>query len=131
MLLHSSESKEVPVNVKGTLEAAHEAISAFFLLVEVFGAEARVWWVFCHRAFLESVCMGNVLREQKSHVENGDSGMFARARGDISKPLFLARYIKRMILTEPLYSKNDRHNDQYVGRRKRMRGSQNSRLCPE
>lgn len=94
MLLHSSESKEVPINVKGTLEAAHEAISAFFLLVEVFGAEARVWWVFCHRAFLESVCMGNILREQKSHVDSSDSGMFARARGDISKSsLLLARYI--------------------------------------
>lgn len=75
----------MPINVKGTLEAAHEAISAFFLLVEVFGEEARVWWVFCHRAFLESVCMGNVLREQKSHVDGGDSGMFARARGDIGK----------------------------------------------
>ncbi|OBT76471.1 hypothetical protein VF21_03983 [Pseudogymnoascus sp. 05NY08] len=85
MLLHSSESKEVPMNVKGTLEAAHEAISAFFLLVEVFGAEARVWWVFCHRAFLESVCMGNILREQKSLVDSGDSGMFARARGNITK----------------------------------------------
>ncbi|KFZ12864.1 hypothetical protein V501_04017 [Pseudogymnoascus sp. VKM F-4519 (FW-2642)] len=80
-----SESKEVPMNVKGTLEAAHEAISAFFLLVEVFGEEARVWWVFCHRAFLESVCMGNILREQKIHVDSGDSGMFARARGDITK----------------------------------------------
>ncbi|KFY16164.1 hypothetical protein V492_01524 [Pseudogymnoascus sp. VKM F-4246] len=86
MLLHSSESKEVPVNVKGTLEAAHEAISAFFLLVEVFGAEARVWWVFCHRAFLESVCMGHILLEQQRHVDSGgDSGMFARARGDITK----------------------------------------------
>lgn len=81
------------MNVKGTLEAAHEAISAFFLLVEVFGAEARVWWVFCHRAFLESVCMGQILQEHQSHVDSGDSGMFARARGDISKsPLLFARY---------------------------------------
>lgn len=93
----------MPINVKGTLEAAHEAISAFFLLVEVFGEEARVWWVFCHRAFLESVCMGNVLREQKSHVDSGDSGMFARARGDIGKSsLYFTYYEKNTNKTPPL-----------------------------
>lgn len=124
------------MNVKGTLEAAHEAISAFFLLVEVFGAEARVWWVFCHRAFLESVCMGNILREQQSQIDSGDSGMFARARGDISKSSLLigcyTRYSStRNILIGVFYSKNDRHNDTDVRRREWVRSSQNSRLCPE
>ncbi|KAK4226327.1 putative Zn(II)2Cys6 transcription factor [Podospora fimiseda] len=64
MLVHASESlPDVPVNVRMTLEAAHEAINAFFVYVKLFEAEARVWWVFCHRAFLEALCIGNVLRE--------------------------------------------------------------------
>jgi len=53
MLLHSSGSTEVPVNFRGAVEAAHEAINAFFLFYEHFEAEAKVWWVFNHRAFLE------------------------------------------------------------------------------
>ncbi|KAF4635881.1 hypothetical protein G7Y89_g2207 [Cudoniella acicularis] len=36
MLLHSSASPEVPVNVRGALEAAHDAINAFFLLYRLF-----------------------------------------------------------------------------------------------
>lgn len=84
MLLHSSESAEVGMNVKGTLEAAHEATSAFFLLWEIFGEEVRVWWVFCHRAFLEACCMGNVCREWEGRGE-GDTGMFAKARGAIGE----------------------------------------------
>lgn len=73
------------MNVKATLEAAHEAISAFFLLVEIFGAEARVWWVFCHRAFLESVCIGNIIREHEGRMEGGDNSIFVRARANLSK----------------------------------------------
>ncbi|KAH6631627.1 hypothetical protein F5144DRAFT_592598 [Chaetomium tenue] len=63
MLVHASESQDVPVNARGTLEAAHDAITAFFVLFALFEAEARVWWVFNHRAFLEALCIGNVLRE--------------------------------------------------------------------
>lgn len=63
MLVHASESADVPVNVRATLDAAHEAITAFFLLYAHFEDEARVWWVFNHRAFLEALCMGSVLRE--------------------------------------------------------------------
>lgn len=80
---------EVQVNIKGVLEAAHEAIAAFFLLWEVFGLEARVWWVFCHRAFLQGVCVGDLLR---SEMQNGnaksdgaDAGLWARARSDIAR----------------------------------------------
>lgn len=91
MLLHNSGSQEVPVNVKGVLEAAHEAIGAFFLLWEIFGLEARVWWVFCHRSFLQACCVGDVMRNEMQAGKMGegtagaDAGLWARARSDIGE----------------------------------------------
>jgi len=61
----------VPVNVRGALEAAHDAINAFFLLYSLFETEAKVWWVFNHRAFLEAMCIGTILQEQAKE-ENGE-----------------------------------------------------------
>lgn len=84
MLLHSSPSDEVPVNVRGALEAAHDAIQAFFVLYEVFEAEAKVWWVFNHRAFLEALCIGGVLREVEKEVVERDP-LFVRGKGDIGE----------------------------------------------
>lgn len=89
MLLHSSGSTEVPVNVRGALEAAHDAINAFFLLYSLFESEAKVWWVFNHRAFLEAMCIGNVLREEVKG-EGGEEllskdPLFVRAKADIGK----------------------------------------------
>lgn len=89
MLVHASECVDVPVNIRGTLEAAHDAISSFFLLFSLLEAEARVWWVFNHRAFLEALCIGNVLREAAKEPEERDllsrDPLFVRARSDISK----------------------------------------------
>lgn len=89
MLVHASESSEVPVNVRGTLEAAHEAIAAFFMLFNLLEPEARVWWVFNHRAFLEALCIGNVLRETSKEVGGEDllarDPLFVRAKSDISR----------------------------------------------
>lgn len=89
MLVHASESPDVPVNVRGTLEAAHDAICAFFLLFNLLEAEARVWWVFNHRAFLEAMCIGNVLRETVKEPGGSDllarDPLFVRAKADISK----------------------------------------------
>ena len=89
MLVHASECPDVPVNVRGTLEAAHDAISAFFLLFSLLEAEARVWWVFQHRAFLEALCIGNVLREAAREPGGKDllqrDPLFVRARADISE----------------------------------------------
>jgi hypothetical protein len=87
MLLHSSGSAEVPVNVRGALEAAHDAINAFFLLYSLFESEAKVWWVFNHRAFLEAMCIGTILLEQVKE-ENGEEllakdPLFIRAKTDI------------------------------------------------
>lgn len=82
MLVHASECKEggVPVNVRLALEAAHEAITSFFLLHEFFRDEAKVWWVFNHRAFLEAMCIANIMRDKASEVqeqknERVDSGV--------------------------------------------------------
>ncbi|KAK3485900.1 fungal-specific transcription factor domain-containing protein [Neurospora hispaniola] len=95
MLVHASESADVPVNVRGTLEAAHDAITAFFVLFSLFETEARVWWVFNHRAFLEALCIGNVLREaakEEGGVEAmGKDPLFVRARGDIHQMLNIMR----------------------------------------
>lgn len=89
MLVHASESPDVPPNVRGTLEAAHDAISAFFLMFQLLESEARVWWVINHRAFLEAVCIGNVLREAAKEPGGPEmlerDPVFVRARADIGK----------------------------------------------
>jgi hypothetical protein len=87
MLLHSSASAEVPANVRGALEAAHDAINSFFLLYTLFESEAKVWWVFNHRAFLEAMCIGNILREE-AKMEGGEETLakdplFVRAKTNI------------------------------------------------
>ncbi|RYP27765.1 hypothetical protein DL767_007540 [Monosporascus sp. MG133] len=94
MLVHASESSDVPVNVRGTLEAAHEAITAFFLLYTHFQSEARVWWVFNHRAFLEALCIGSVLREAAPDPTTDQVArdpLFARARSDINRMIQIMR----------------------------------------
>ncbi|KAF3072692.1 fungal-specific transcription factor domain-containing protein [Trichoderma afarasin] len=89
MLVHASESPDVPVNVRGTLEAAHDAIGAFFLLFNLLESEARVWWVFNHRAFLEALCIGNVLRETAKESLGKEllakDPLFVRAKADITR----------------------------------------------
>ncbi|RGP63709.1 hypothetical protein FLONG3_9814 [Fusarium longipes] len=89
MLVHASESPDVPVNVRGTLEAAHDAITAFFLLFTLLEIEARVWWVFNHRAFLEALCIGNVLKEATREPGGADmmarDPLLVRAKADITR----------------------------------------------
>ncbi|KAI0470194.1 fungal-specific transcription factor domain-containing protein [Xylaria cf. heliscus] len=89
MLVHASESPDVPVNIRGTLEAAHEALTAFFVLFTLFDTEARVWWVFNHRAFLEALCIGGVLREAARDPAMADQmtrdPLFSKAKADITR----------------------------------------------
>ncbi|TGJ84932.1 hypothetical protein E0Z10_g3817 [Xylaria hypoxylon] len=89
MLVHASESSDVPVNIRGTLEAAHEAITAFFILFQLFDTEARIWWVFNHRAFLEALCIGGVLREAARDPATAElmtrDPLFVKAKGDIAR----------------------------------------------
>ncbi|KAI0482483.1 fungal-specific transcription factor domain-containing protein [Xylariaceae sp. FL0804] len=89
MLVQASESADVPVNVRATLEAAHEAIGAFFTLFMLLGSEARVWWVINHRAFLEALCIGTVLRETARNPVSVEvlsrDPLYARAKADITR----------------------------------------------
>lgn len=95
MLVHSSGSVEVPKNVRGAMEAAHEALNAFFLLYAIFESEAKVWWVFNHRAFLESLCIGNILRDEEAMAKGEDfvnkDPLFAKGKADISTSFSFAR----------------------------------------
>lgn len=56
MLIYSDEHENMEVDVRGTLDAAHEALNSFFLLHSLFEDEARIWYHFQHRAFSEAVC---------------------------------------------------------------------------
>lgn len=105
MLVHSSAGPDVPVHYRGALEAAHDAIHAFFLLYQLLEHEAKVWWVFNHRAFLEAMCIGTVLREQKGEVEEVD-GLFVRGREDICE--FFPLSFPSFILHLPLSSRTSR-----------------------
>ncbi|KAG5925615.1 hypothetical protein E4U42_004115 [Claviceps africana] len=97
MLVHASESPDVPVNIRGTLEAAHDAISAFFLMFTLLEAEARVWWTLNHRAFLEALCIANVLRETAKDAAGKEmltrDPLFVRARSDITRMIQIMELI--------------------------------------
>jgi hypothetical protein len=89
MLVQASECADQPGNARGTLEAAHDAISSFFQLYTLLESEARVWWVFNHRAFLEALCIGNVLREAKQDPGGEQllvrDPVYVRAKADLSE----------------------------------------------
>ncbi|KAG7408877.1 Transcription factor yanR [Fusarium oxysporum f. sp. rapae] len=87
MLVYASESPDVPANIHATLDAAHDAITAFFTFFSLFEIEACAWWGFNHRAFLEALCIGNVLRETALEPEgrNKVTGgpLLVRAKADV------------------------------------------------
>ncbi|CAG8978331.1 hypothetical protein HYALB_00005917 [Hymenoscyphus albidus] len=95
MLLHSSSSLQVAMDIPGALDAAHFAIHAFFKLWEVFRAEAKVWWVFHHRAFLEALCIGGILKGDDEDSRNPrlaeDDPFFVRGREDIVRMIDIMR----------------------------------------
>ncbi|EGU89332.1 hypothetical protein FOXB_00152 [Fusarium oxysporum f. sp. conglutinans Fo5176] len=88
MLVHDSEIPDVPASIRGTLEGAHDAITTFFLLFAHLEIEARGWWEFNHRAFLEALCIGNVLKQAARKLASADmmakDPVLVRAKGDIS-----------------------------------------------
>ncbi len=75
----------------GALEAPHDAVQAFlfFLLGAHLESEARVWWVFNHRAFLEAMCTANILRDHESEVAGARDRPFVRAMADIGEHVLL------------------------------------------
>lgn len=100
MLLQASENEPagVEINIKPTLEAAHEAIWAFFKLWAYFEPEAGVWWVFQHRAFEEALCMAHILAMQSATDGDLNGSMnydpiFGKAKEDVRKMLgIMERY---------------------------------------
>ena len=100
MLLQASENESAGVecNLKPALEAAHEAICAFFKLWGFFEVEAGVWWVFQHRAFEESLLIAHLLAVQSAtdgsvNGSNNYDPIFAKAKDDVAKMLeIMERY---------------------------------------
>ncbi|KAK5109609.1 hypothetical protein LTR62_006846 [Meristemomyces frigidus] len=92
MLLQASsnEAGGVEANIKGALEAAHEAIWAFFKLWGLFESEAGVWWVFQHRAFEEALLIAHLLSLPLPVDESGSTGydpVYDRAKEDVARML--------------------------------------------
>ncbi|KAI5367887.1 hypothetical protein Slin15195_G030210 [Septoria linicola] len=94
MLLQASENRGqgVEPNVKAALEAAHEALCAFFHLWGLFEVEAVVWWAFQHRAFEESLLLAKFLAIPPP-LEAHDEPIYAKAKDDIGRMLeIMERY---------------------------------------
>jgi hypothetical protein len=104
MLVQASENEAAGVerNVSAALEAAHEAIWAFFKLWAFFETEAAVWWVFQHRAFEEGLLIAHLLSSLPTEVlrRNSTSGrmgkgetplqpLYAKAKDDVQRMLEL------------------------------------------
>ncbi|KAL8762208.1 MAG: hypothetical protein Q9184_001766 [Pyrenodesmia sp. 2 TL-2023] len=83
MLIHADEHESLPCDVKSTMEAAHEAISSFFLFHTIFDGEAGVWFHFQHRAFSEALIIAELVKNQPPG-SNMDP-MYLGAKTDILK----------------------------------------------
>ena len=104
MILQASENEAAGVerNISAAIEAAHEAIWAFFKLWAFFETEAAVWWVFQHRAFEESLLIAHLLSSLPPEKlrRNSSTGrldgserplhsLYAKARDDVQRMLEL------------------------------------------
>lgn len=92
MLLQASENElaGVDANIKAALEAAHEAIWAFFKLWGIFESEAGVWWVFQHRAFEEALLISHLLSLDPPQDADGLPAydpVFDKAKEDVARML--------------------------------------------
>lgn len=54
-----------------------------------------MWWVFNHRAFLEALCIGSILRDQAKDENGADvlakDPLFVRAKADIRTYIILLK----------------------------------------
>ena len=66
MLIYSDEHEKMELDLQGTLDAAHEAISSFFLLHQLFEDEARVWYHFQYRAFSEALIIAELVKNKSN-----------------------------------------------------------------
>ncbi|KAF2219593.1 fungal-specific transcription factor domain-containing protein [Elsinoe ampelina] len=85
MILQASENDEAGVecNIRGSLEAAHEALWSFFKLVKLFELEATVWWVFQHRAFEEAVTIAKLLSIEPTQDVNVNDALYTKCKNDV------------------------------------------------
>lgn len=82
MLVYVDESEDLSLDLKGTLDAAHEAINSFFLLHTLFQDEARVWFHFQHRAYSEAVVIAELIKNKPEDFSSMDP-MYMRAKNDL------------------------------------------------
>ncbi|KAL9594636.1 MAG: hypothetical protein Q9219_006920 [cf. Caloplaca sp. 3 TL-2023] len=83
MLIHADEHESMACDVRATMEAAHEAISSYFLFHSIFDGEAGVWFHFQHRAFSEALVIAELVKNQPPG-SNMDP-MYLGAKTDILK----------------------------------------------
>ncbi|KAL9130532.1 MAG: hypothetical protein Q9217_001300 [Psora testacea] len=81
MLIYVDEHGDMELDVYGTLDAAHEAISSFFLLHKLFEDEARVWYHFQHRAFSEALIIAELVKNKGAMLATDTKRM--RAKDDL------------------------------------------------
>ncbi|KAI9830923.1 MAG: hypothetical protein M1819_005305 [Sarea resinae] len=70
MLLHQDDGPEHQHQVDGSplssiidqLDAAHHAINSYFLMYRLFESESTIWWVFQHRAVMETLTVARLLK---------------------------------------------------------------------
>ncbi|KAG9531231.1 hypothetical protein KCU93_g1974, partial [Aureobasidium melanogenum] len=91
MVIQAFEDAEVGVelNFRGALEAAHEAIWAYFKLNDFFEGDAGVWWVFQHRAFEEALTMTDLLATLPANEANSKDQLFAKCKEAVRRMIDL------------------------------------------
>ncbi|KAF2732217.1 hypothetical protein EJ04DRAFT_544795 [Polyplosphaeria fusca] len=96
MIIHADENEAggVSCDVKGALEAARQALKAFFDFWEHLKVDAAVWWVFQHRAFEEALLVARILGTQEQALSPGLDGsspaadpLLAQAKVDVRRCL--------------------------------------------
>lgn len=92
MLVQASENPSggVECNVRGALEAAHEAICAYFKLNALFESDAGVWWVFQHRAFEEALTIADLLSTSyEGQIIEKNDALYVKCKEDVQRMLDL------------------------------------------
>ncbi|KAL9045285.1 MAG: hypothetical protein Q9214_001649 [Letrouitia sp. 1 TL-2023] len=84
MLIHADEHDDMECDVKGTLEAAHEAVNSFFLFHTLFDGEAGVWFHFQHRAFSEALVIAELVKNKPPGSAAMDP-LYLNAKTDVVK----------------------------------------------
>lgn len=95
MLIYVDENPEagVVMDTWGTLDAAHEALIAFFAMRDTFGQETDGFWAYQHRAFEVAITLANILVAERRPPPPSNMGnnlsqshlILRTAKEDVSK----------------------------------------------